>query len=187
MNTDELIMLLQTTYPQLDIYPMGYEFDGQEHFCIMLDYAGTSIYDPTTSTCSRFEVEGGYYGLSPEHAKMMRRHNLHYERTQLSDSFDLQVIMRTIIEEAAKSIGRAQENPSEFLLDLGFEVCNSSGVRVHRLDDPFTREFLLVYDDEGTGISSTFAEIEMTRYTESGDQIGVSLDIKGNDAYAIHM
>ena len=187
MNTDELIILLQTTYPQLDIYPMRYEFDGEEHYCIMLDHAGTSVYDPTRSTCGRFVVEAGSYGLSPDHAKLMRRHNLHYERTQLWDCFDLQVIMRGIIEEGGKSVSHSQANPKEYLLDLGFEVCDSSGVRVYRIDDPFTREFLLVYDDLGEGIPSTFSEIEMTRYSETGDQIGVSLDIKGNDAYAIHM
>lgn len=187
MNTDQLILLLQTTYPQLDIYPMRYEFDGEEHYCVMLDYAGTSVYNPTSSTCGRFVVDAGFYGLSAEHAKLMRRHNLHYERTQLGESFDLKAIMSRIIEEAATSICHAQANPQEFLLDLGFEVCDSSGIRVYRLDDPFTREYLLAYDDQGEGIPSTFSEIELTRYSESGHQIGLSLDIKGNDAYAIHM
>lgn len=187
MNTDELIILLQTTYPQLDIYPMRYEFDGEEHYCIMLDHGGAGVHDPMCADDTRFINENGFYGLTHEHAKLMRRHNLHYERTQGFDSFDLRLIMSRVIEEAAKSVCHAQGNPNEFLLDLGFEVCNSSGVRVYRLDDPFTREFVLVYDDEGEGIPSTFAEIEMTRYSETGRQIGLSLHIKGNDAHAIQM
>lgn len=187
MNTDQLIILLQTTYPQLDIYPMRYEFDGEEHYCIMLDSEGVGVHDPISAKDTRLINEDGFYGLTHEHATLMHRHNLHYERTQGFDSFDLRLIMSRIIEEAATSICRSQENPNEFLLDLGFEVCDSSGIRVYRLDDPFTREYLLAYDDEGEGIPSTFAEIEMTRYSELGHQIGLSLDIKGNDAHAIHL
>ena len=50
------------------------------------------------------------------------------------------------------------------------------GVRVYRLDDPFTREFLLVYDDEGEGIPATFAEIEMHNATQRNAEYTCSCD-----------
>lgn len=189
MDTDTLIMLLQTTYRQLDIYPMGYEFEGEQHYCIMLDYAGTGIYNPMASVSgARFSAESEFYGISCEHAKLMMRHNLHFERTQVFGSFDLKAIMSRIIEEAASSPDILEKNPREFLLDLGFEETDTGGgVRVYRLDDPFTKDHLLVYDNEGEGFPSTFSDIEMVRYSPTDHQVGLALDIKGNDAYAIAM
>jgi hypothetical protein len=187
MDTDTLLMLLQTTYPFLDIYPLRYEFEGEEHYCIMLDYTCTSIHDPIASaTTSRFNAPPSFYGLSLDHAKLMRRHNLHFEYTQLWESFDLTEFMSRIIEESVSTPDRLAENPREFLLDLGFEERDTGGgVKAYRLDDPFTKDYLLVYDNFGEGIPSTFADIEMARFSIKEDPVGLVLDIKGNDVSKI--
>lgn len=183
MDTNELQKLLSTAYPNLPFEQLAYLHDGGERVALLLQKNGVAIHDPTVSECGRFGTAPHFYGLSEDHARMLRRHNLHYERTQVHGFEDLQAIQGSILRAVANAPVLLQRDPKEFLLDLGFEEYNSSGVMIYRIDDPATGQHLIVYDNVGDGIPRTFADIEMCRYSSDEAQLGQAIDIHGKPVY----
>ena len=88
MNTDELFALLQAAYPEKSWHLEPYMAKGMQHHAIHLSHEGFGIHNPFESECSRFE-KVDRYGLSVEHARLMRRHNSHFVTYVLGSSQDL--------------------------------------------------------------------------------------------------
>jgi hypothetical protein len=74
MKTLELFALLQAAYPEKSWHLEPYSAKGAQHHAIHLSHEGFGIHNPFESECSRFE-KADRYGLSEEHARLMRRHN----------------------------------------------------------------------------------------------------------------
>ena len=82
MKTLELFALLQTAYPEKSWHLEPYSAKGEQHQAIHLSHEGFGIHNPFESECSRFE-KTDRYGLSEEHARLMRRYNSHLMREGL--------------------------------------------------------------------------------------------------------
>lgn len=183
MDTNQLQQLLSAAYPNMTFEQLAYTHQGAERVALLLQKNGMAIHDPTVSECGRFGAEPYFYGMTENHARMLRRHNLHYERTQVQCFEDLQAIKASVLRAVASDPDRLHQDPKEFLLDLGFEEYNSGGVMVYRIDDPSTGQQLLVFDNEGDGIPATFADIEMARYGADESLLGPAIDIHGEPVY----
>ena len=115
-NTAELFATLRAAYPDKDWSLEPYTAHGVQREAIMFNHQGTSIHDPTASDCGRF-VADGCYGLSDEHARLMRRHNLPYENAVLGATYDLAALYQSILQTIKNEPNFDVE---EFLADYGF-------------------------------------------------------------------
>ncbi|MBK4736217.1 hypothetical protein [Noviherbaspirillum pedocola] len=175
MQDDNLYRLLELAYPDLKFERHAYMHDGEERCAIFLIHRDKAILDPTS-----FGPDvPPFFGLKELHARMLRRRNLHYERTQVHGIADMLAIQAQILRPVAVDPTLLQKNPKDFLLDLGLEEIERDGKTTYRIDDPATGHYLLVSDSKLTGVPQTFADIAICRFNQDGEQLGNAIDING--------
>lgn len=175
MHDDNLYRLLELAYPDLTFERHSYVHEGEERCAIFLIHQGKRILDPTASGTAT----APFFGLKEMHARMLRRRNLHYERTQVHRIADLLATQAQILRTVSVDPNLLPKNPKDFLVDLGLEELDYNGGETYRIDDPATGQYLLVFDSNRAGIPQTFADIAMCRFSQDGEQLGHAIDING--------
>lgn len=177
MNTIELLHQLNKAYPRRGFYAKPYIVDDQSGTAIMFLHGGDEIYNPFLDMNGEM-TEGCYveeYGiLDIQHANLMRRHNLHYEAWVIKKFLNLEAIYDSVVEWAARPDGK-QLDPSEWLRDLGFTPYHTGGgCMAYFLEDPETRRYLLVTDDDAQ-MPTRFDEMHVGLYADDATLIKDSL------------
>ena len=130
--TNQLFLLLKTAYPDKDWQLVPYTTIMQTTHAIVLTYDGVSIHNPMESDYGRF-LQADRFGLTEEHARMLRRHNRKYALQLTGGDVDLRVIFDLIV---AASKSNRSGNTEAFFDDFGFELHETTPGRVaYHLED----------------------------------------------------
>jgi hypothetical protein len=167
MNTAELFALLQAAYPQKSWHLEPYIAKGTQHHAIHLSHEGFGIHNPFESECSRFE-KTDRYGLSEEHARLMRRHNSHFVTYVLGSSQDLLQVFDCVVDAVQNKPSLA---PAAFLDDFGFARYDTGGGCVgYALFNP-DGTYLYVTDRSGQALPKVMSEAWVGLYNADMQEI----------------
>lgn len=179
MNTLELLHHLNKAYPKRGFYARPYTVGDQTGVVIVFNHGGEEVYNPFLGMDGEpnDDAYAEEYGIfNQDHARLLRRHNLHYEAWVIHKSVTLDVIYDNVASWS-KIEARAAEDPSEWLQDLGFtEYHTGGGCMAWYLEDPETRRYLLVTDDDA-GFPETYAEMYVGMYNSDGEQMKDSFPV----------
>lgn len=169
MNTADLLALVTAAYPDKTWSLEPFDAEGEERNAIMLAHEGTAVHDPLLTVCGRFFSEDRY-GLSEDHARLIRRHNRRYERYVMHSMPDLEVVF-DILVQAAKT--RLTEDPVYLLDDLGFsEYHTGGGCMAYALFDS-DRRHILVTETDGSSLPEYLGDSTIGLYDGEGDEARV--------------
>lgn len=150
-STHAVFNLLATAYPAKLWHYEAYHANGKPRHAITFAYRGAPIHDPFVTECRRFD-KPSRYGLNLEHARLLRRHNRHYEMHVLGASVDLTQAFATIVA----AIGSHPELiPKDYLDDFGFiEYTTGGGCMAYALFNPDGAR-IFVTDHDGSDFPDT--------------------------------
>lgn len=167
MKTPELFALLQAAYPHKSWHLEPYMAKGAQHHAIQLSHEGFGIHNPFESECSRFE-KADRYGLSEEHAALMRRHNSHFETYVLGSSHDLAYVFDTVVDAVRNKSSMEAES---FLDSFGFTRHDTGGGCIgYALFNP-DDTYLYVTDRSGHALPKTMGEAWVGLYDAEMQEI----------------
>lgn len=175
METRELLKVLMLAYPNRGFFIKPYLINNNLHECIMFIHGGDEIYNPFIGLDGDDLSDGAYaeeYGIfNQEHARLMRRHNLHYEAWVIHKFINLDVIYDNVVTWS-KLEARAKEDPSAWLQDLGFTSYHTGGgCMAWCLEDPESKNYLLVTDKDGEGFPETYGAMLVGLYKDEGEPV----------------
>jgi len=174
MTIEALLALLKQAYPNKDwrLCPFdvnGHEEDlqGRELNAIVFTEEAMSIHDPLSTTCGRGE-QPDRYGLSEDHARMLRRHNRTYQKYYLNQVPDLS----HVFEQLVHAINTQPDlDPVNLLDDYGFTPWHSGGgCMAYALFLP-DDSHVLVTDEEGSNLPKRMGEALVGRYDSEGNEV----------------
>jgi hypothetical protein len=174
MTTEALLALLKETYPdkswRLCPFDLRAREEGQPRQvlnAIVFTEAAMTIHDPLSTTCSRGR-QTDRYGMSEDHARLLRRHNRTYEKYFLNQVPDL----THVFEQLAHVISTQPDlDPVSLLDDYGFTPWHSGGgCMAYALFLP-DDSHLLVTDEEGSNLPKRMGEALVGLYDSEGSEI----------------
>ncbi|MBK4738661.1 hypothetical protein [Noviherbaspirillum pedocola] len=166
IGTDHLFSLLKTAYPDKAWYLEPYDINGVTRHAILFSHDGAGIHDPMESSCGRF-AQPDRYGLSDEHARVLRRHNRDYASHISGGNVDLQAVLARIVE-ASKA--QPPHQAESFFDDLGFEVHDIGAGKLAFVLYDADRKYLCITDPSGSTLPEQLVNLRVRLY-EADDQI----------------
>jgi len=174
MKTEALLALLKEAYPDkswrlcpFDLKPREEGLPSQELNAIVFTEAAMSIHDPLSTTCGR-GGQADRYGMSEDHARLLRRHNRTYEKYYLSQVPDLAYVFEQLVHTV-----NTQPNldPVSLLDDYGFTSWHSGGgCMAYALFLPDDTH-VLVTDEDGSNLPMRMGEAMVGLYDSEGSEI----------------
>jgi hypothetical protein len=174
MKTEALLALLKEAYPDKScrLCPFdvnGHEEDqhGQELNAIVFTEAAMTIHDPLSTFCGRGE-QPDRYGMSEDHARLLRLHNRTYEKYYLNQVPDLTHVFEQLVHIVNT---QPDLDPVRLLDDYGFISWHSGGgCMAYALFLP-DDSHVLVTDDDGANLPKRMGEAMVGRYDNEGAEI----------------
>jgi hypothetical protein len=168
-QTTVLFDQLKTAYPDKQWDLVSYQANGEERRAIVFAYVGTSIHDPFSTDCSRFQ-QPDRYGLSEDHAAQMAQHNVSYEIHVLGMQPDFAHYFDVVKQLAA---AQPQALAAEVLKPMGFVAHHTGGhCQTYAL---FAKDgsHLYITDDSGMVLPETMGEVLIGHYDGNGDTLAL--------------
>lgn len=148
IGTDHLFHLMQTAYPGKMWYLEEYTSNGEARHAILFSHDDIAIHNPMVSDCGRF-AQPDFFGLSEEHARILRRHNRGYEDHLTGGTVDLKAVFDRVVEATRAQPPVCAET---FLDDLGFALHETGpGQIAYALFDA-EQNYLYVTDPSGSTV-----------------------------------
>lgn len=164
MHTVELLALMQAEYPDRE-WCLEIE-KGRENAPVLFTVDGTAIFDPFESPCGR-EPRADRYGLSDEHARLLRRHNRAYAALRLGFEADLAFVFDKV---KAAVTANPTANAELFLDDYGFTVFGTGGGCMAYGLFAKDERHLLVTDRTGSTLPITMGDALVRMYRLPAEQ-----------------
>lgn len=174
ITTEALLALLKDAYPdkswRLCPFDLKARAEGQpcqELNAILFTEAAMSIHDPLSTTCGR-GGQADRYGMSEDHARLLRRHNRTCEKYYLNQVPDL----THVFEQLAHVISTQPDlDPVSVLDDYGFTSWHSGGgCMAYALFLPDDTH-LLVTDEERSNFPKRMGEALVGLYDSEGSEV----------------
>lgn len=174
MTTEALLALLKDAYPDKSWRLCAFDVNGHDTnsqtrkvTAIVFTESAISIHDPMSSLCGRGE-QPDRYGMTEEHARLLRRHNRTYEKIYLERTQDL----GHVFEQLAHAINTQPDlDPVMLLDDYGFTPWHSGGgCMAYALFNP-DDSHVLVTDEDGSSLPKRFGEAMVGLYDTEGNEV----------------
>jgi len=168
--TDTLLQHLRASYPSMQWDAIPRQRDDHSIYTVIVFTAeGTSIEDPTTSTCSRFTREDRY-GLAEDDALKLHRHNRAAANPKLA-TCDLEAVYAALVDAAEKPPDlKTKLIVSQFGL---FEFHTGGGCMAYALFDIDDHHILVT--DDNCALPDVMGEAMIGLY--DGDQQELALHV----------